>query len=141
MAITFVDRYALSCSIIAKKKGATKKAPAKKASSPKKTKEAQAIEAVESEPPVSIAAKVDLATIILTKKTAPNKLIVDDSATDDHSTIAVDPSKMEELGLFSGDSVLLRGKKRKTTVAIISSEESVPISRVQMTKVVRSNLR
>jgi hypothetical protein len=34
------------------------------------------------------------ATIILTKKAAPDKLIVDDSATDDHSTIAVDPIKM-----------------------------------------------
>jgi len=75
-----------------------------------------------------VSAKVDLATIILTKKAAPNKLIVDDSATDDHSTIAVDPSKMQELGLFSGDSVLLRGKKRKTTVAIVGSEDSVSLS-------------
>jgi len=136
----------------AKKKIATKKAIAKKPSSPskknKKTKEdkeeAKAAEAVESDltaPAAEVSAKVDLATIILTKKAAPNKLIVDDSATDDHSTIAVDPIKMQELGLFSGDSVLLRGKKRKTTVAIVGSEDSVSLSRVKMTKVVRSNLR
>ena len=138
--------------MLAKKKIATKKAIAKKASSPskknKKTKEdkeeAKAAEAVESDLPAAaaeVSAKVDLATIILTKKAAPNKLIVDDSATDDHSTIAVDPIKMQELGLFSGDSVLLRGKKRKTTVAIVGSEDSVSLSRVKMTKVVRSNLR
>jgi len=136
----------------AKKKIAAKKAIAKKPSSPskknKKTKEdkeeAKAAEAVESDlttPAAEVSAKVDLATIILTKKAAPNKLIVDDSATDDHSTIAVDPIKMQELGLFSGDSVLLRGKKRKTTVAIVGSEDSVSLSRVKMTKVVRSNLR
>ena len=66
---------------------------------------------------------------------------MDDSSLDDHSTVAVDPAKMAELGLLSGDTVLLRGKKRKTTVAVVNSDESVAPSRIQMTKVVRSNLR
>ena len=49
--------------------------------------------------------------------------------------------KMDELGLFSGDTVLIKGKKRKDTVAVVNTDESVPDSRVRMSKVVRSNLR
>jgi transitional endoplasmic reticulum ATPase len=49
--------------------------------------------------------------------------------------------KMEALGLFNGDTVLLKGKKRKTTVATVNTDESVSDNRVRMTKVVRSNLR
>ena len=48
---------------------------------------------------------------------------------------------MKELDLYDGDTVLLKGKKRKTTVAVVTSDETVAASRIQMTKVVRSNLR
>ena len=61
--------------------------------------------------------KAELATAILTKKLTPNSLLVDDSLVDDHSTISLSAAKMEELGLFNGDTVLLKGKKRKNTVA------------------------
>lgn len=71
----------------------------------------------------------------------PNTLFVDDSTTDDHSTIALSASKMEELGLFNGDTVLLKGKKRKNTVAVVNTDEGVSENKVRMTKVVRSNLR
>lgn len=84
---------------------------------------------------------MDLATAILTKKTTPNTLLVDDSLTEDHSVVVIDAAKMEELGLFSGDYVMLRGKKRRSTVAVVHAHEDVAASRVQMTKVVRSNLR
>jgi transitional endoplasmic reticulum ATPase len=79
--------------------------------------------------------------MILQKKQTPNALLVDDSTTDDHSTIALHPDKMEELKLFTGDIVLLKGKKRKSTIAVVVSDENVDVSKVQMTKVVRSNLR
>lgn len=55
--------------------------------------------------------------------------------------VVIDAAKMEELSLFSGDYVLLKGKKRRSTVAVVHSHEDVSASRVQMTKVVRSNLR
>lgn len=71
----------------------------------------------------------------------PNKLIVDDSQSDDPSTVSINPTKMEELGLFNGDSILLKGKKRKTTVAVINSDENVDNMKIKMTSVVRSNLR
>ena len=82
-----------------------------------------------------------MATAILTRKHTPNTLLVDDSTADDHSTISLSAAKMEELGLFNGDTVLLKGKKRKTTVAIVNSDEGVNENKVRMTKVIRSNLR
>jgi transitional endoplasmic reticulum ATPase len=90
---------------------------------------------------VSPREAADLATIILQKKSSPNTFIVDDSITDDLSTVTLDPAKMKELDLFNGDTVLLRGKKRKTTVAVVNSDDTVAASRVQMTKVARSNRR
>lgn len=85
--------------------------------------------------------KAALATAILTKKLTINSLLVDDSVVDDHSTVTMNSIKMEELGLFNGDTVLLKGKKRKNTVAIVNTDDAVSESRVRMTKVVRSNLR
>jgi len=61
----------------------------------------------------SDAKPADLAQAILSKKQTPNMLLVDDSLHDDHSTVAISPAKMEQLGLFGGDTVLLKGKKRK----------------------------
>ncbi|ULU05845.1 hypothetical protein L5515_014164 [Caenorhabditis briggsae] len=48
---------------------------------------------------------------------------------------------MDELGLFRGDAVILKGKKRKESVAIIVSDESCPNEKVRMNRVVRNNLR
>ena len=66
---------------------------------------------------------------------------MDDSTADDHSTISLSAAKMEELGLFKGDTVLLKGKKRKNTIAVVNTDEDVLDNKVRMTKVVRSNLR
>lgn len=77
----------------------------------------------------------------MTKKQTPNMLLVDDSTHDDHSTVAVSAKKMEELGLFSGDTVLLKGKKRKSTIATVNTDENVSDMKIRMTKVVRANLR
>ena len=47
------------------------------------------------------------------KKRSPNRLIVDDATNDDNSVISLSPNKMEELQLFRGDTVLIKGKKRQ----------------------------
>jgi len=83
----------------------------------------------------------DIAQAILLRKQKPNVLIADDSVSDDHSIVSLSPSKMEELGLFTADTVLLRGKKRKQTVAAVVSDTNVADSKIRLTKVVRSNLR
>ena len=53
-------------------------------------------------------------------------------------------AKMDELKIFKGDTVLLKGKKRKDTVCIaLAVEENDDLSddKIRMNKVVRQNLR
>ena len=83
----------------------------------------------------------ELATAILKKKDRPNRLIVEDAANDDNSVVALSQSKMDQLELFRGDSVLLKGKKRKETVCIVLSDNTVSDERIRMNQVVRNNLR
>lgn len=51
---------------------------------------------------------------------------------------------MDELKIYKGDTVLLRGKKRKTSVAIAliaDASEALQVDRIRMNKVLRKNLR
>ena len=48
---------------------------------------------------------------------------------------------MDELQLFRGDTVLLKGKKRKESVCIVLSDETVTDDKIRMNRVVRNNLR
>ena len=83
----------------------------------------------------------DLATAILKNKERPNRLIVEETANDDNSCVSLSQAKMDELGLFRGDTVLLKGKKRKETVCIVLSDETVANEKIRMNRVVRNNLR
>lgn len=75
------------------------------------------------------------------KKRSPNRLIVDDTNNDDNSIIQLSPAKMEELQLFRGDTVLVKGKKGKDTICIVLADETCDDHNVRMNKVVRKNLR
>jgi len=83
----------------------------------------------------------ELATAILKKKERPNRLLVEDAAQDDNSVVSLSQAKMDELGLFRGDTVLLKGKKRKETVCIVLSDDTVSNEKIRMNRVVRNNLR
>ncbi|GMS81470.1 hypothetical protein PENTCL1PPCAC_3645, partial [Pristionchus entomophagus] len=83
----------------------------------------------------------ELATAILKDKKKPNRLIVDQSEKDDNSVVALSQSKMDELGLFRGDAIVLKGKKRKETVCICLADESCSNDKIRMNRVVRHNLR
>ena len=48
---------------------------------------------------------------------------------------------METLELFRGDTVLLKGKKRKDTVCIVLADDTIEEGRIRLNKVVRNNLR
>ena len=50
-------------------------------------------------------------------------------------------AKMGELQLFRGDTVLLKGKKRKESVCIVLSDDTVGDEKIRMNRVVRNNLR
>jgi len=78
------------------------------------------------------------------KKRAPNRLVVDDANNDDNSVIGLSQKKMEELQLFRGDTVEIKGKRGKTTVCIVLADESddaVNDAHIRMNKVVRKNLK
>jgi transitional endoplasmic reticulum ATPase len=60
------------------------------------------------------------------KKRSPNRLIVDESHGEgDNSVVMLSLAKMEELSLFRGDTVLIRGKKKHETVCVAIMDESV----------------
>jgi transitional endoplasmic reticulum ATPase len=85
--------------------------------------------------------KKDFSTAILERKKAPNRLYVEEATNDDNSVVALHPATMEKLQLFRGDTVLLKGKKRRDTVCIVLHDETVEESKIRLNKVVRSNLR
>ena len=48
---------------------------------------------------------------------------------------------MDELGMFRGDTVTLKGKQRKETVCILLPDDGCTNDKIMMNKVVRHNLR
>lgn len=83
----------------------------------------------------------DLSIAILKRKDRPNRLLVEDATNDDNSIVSLSQAKMDELQLFRGDTVLLKGKRRKETVCIVLSDDSCPDEKIRMNRVVRNNLR
>jgi transitional endoplasmic reticulum ATPase len=71
-----------------------------------------------------------------------NKLLVDDTVNNDNSAVIMSSKRMEELGLFKGDTVLLKGKKNRSTVCIVLGEDDgCDDNSICMNKCVRKNLR
>jgi transitional endoplasmic reticulum ATPase len=73
---------------------------------------------------------------IMDKKKAPNRLVVDDALNDDNSVVCLSAAKMEELQLFRGDTVLLKGKKGHDTVCIVLSADETEDVNIRMNKVI-----
>lgn len=66
---------------------------------------------------------------------------VTDATNDDNSIIALSNNTMEQLQLFRGDTVLVRGKKRKDTVLIVLADDDLDDGSARINRVVRHNLR
>jgi transitional endoplasmic reticulum ATPase len=66
---------------------------------------------------------------------------VTDAVNDDNSVIALSSNTMETLQLFRGDTVLVKGKKRKDTVLIVLADDELDDGSARMNRVVRHNLR
>ena len=75
------------------------------------------------------------------KKKNPNRLLVDEASNDDNSVVALALSTMEELQLFRGDTVLLKGKRRKDTVCIVLADDTCEPGKIRMNKTIRKNLK
>lgn len=86
----------------------------------------------------------DLALAILKKKKAPFRLVCDEPISEeqqDNSVVALNPQKMDELGFYRGDTILLKGKKRRDTVCVAMADDTCPIGSIRINRVVRKNLR
>ncbi len=87
--------------------------------------------------------KKDYSTAILNVKKAPNKLMVEEAPNDDNSTVLITQAKMNELNIFGGDPVLLRGKRRAETIAFAMQDKSGELEdgKIRMNKCLRKNLK
>ncbi|KAG5489278.1 hypothetical protein GH5_00143 [Leishmania sp. Ghana 2012 LV757] len=70
-----------------------------------------------------------------------NKLIVEEPYNDDNSVVSMNPKRMEELNIFRGDTVLVKGKKHRSTVCIAMEDDECPPEKIKMNKVARRNIR
>jgi len=78
---------------------------------------------------------------ILERKKAPNRLFVEEALNDDNSVVTLHPDTMDQLQFFRGDTLLIKGKKRRDTVCIVLSDPTIDPTKIRMNKVVRNNLR
>jgi transitional endoplasmic reticulum ATPase len=88
-----------------------------------------------------MAGPKDKSTAILERKRGPNRLIVEDATNDDNSVAVLSQAKLSELNLMRGDTIQIKGKKRKDTVCIALVENELEDGKVRLNKVVRNNLR
>ncbi|KAI3379083.1 hypothetical protein SNEBB_005246 [Seison nebaliae] len=75
------------------------------------------------------------------KRKKKNRFVVDEDPNEDESAVHVNDGRIDELDLFKGDCCLLKGKKRRETVAILLSEEDCPVEKILMNRTIRNNLR
>ncbi|XP_024540302.1 cell division cycle protein 48 homolog isoform X1 [Selaginella moellendorffii] len=75
------------------------------------------------------------------KKVALHRLVVDDAVHDDNSIVTLHPDRIQALNLTPGDTVLVKGKRRRDTVLILLPDENCEEFKVRINKVVRVNLR
>ena len=66
------------------------------------------VAAADAKPP---AAAADEVAPTFVKKKKPNRLLVEEATNDENSVIALNNGTMEELQLFCGDTVILKGKR------------------------------
>lgn len=69
-----------------------------------------------------------------------NRLTVDDLIGEDSSVVKLSPKKMEDLNLFRGDTVILRGKRRQETACVAITDDNCPDEKCLLTKCTRINL-
>jgi transitional endoplasmic reticulum ATPase len=77
----------------------------------------------------------------LDREERSDRLLIDDAVNDDNSVVTLSEQKMDELQLYRGDTVLLKGKKRRETICIVLADDTCPNDHIRMNRVVRNNLR
>ena len=72
----------------------------------------------------------------------PYRLIVDEMTNgDDMSLVYMNRERMEELNIFEGDSILIKGKRKRTTVCVALPDDDLPQGKIRLHRMVRYNLK
>ena len=79
-------------------------------------------------------------TDTIQKRGRRNCLIVEDKTFGDDSIILLSQTKMDELSLVRGDTVLVTGIKRKETICVVLSDDTILDGKIRMNIIVRNNL-
>lgn len=70
----------------------------------------------------------------LKKVISKNRPIAQQSTSDDNSIISMHPKRMEDLGFFNGDTVLLKGRRGRETVCVVVPEEKMEEEHIGLSK-------
>ncbi len=91
----------------------------------------------EEDPEIALIRSMEYA-----RKNRPNAFVVEEQASldADQSVVAMSPNKMDELGIFNGDAVVVRGKRRKDTILLAVAEEGLPSNVLRLGTVARGNV-
>lgn len=71
----------------------------------------------------------------------PHRFIVDESLSDDNSTVFFNSDTMEEMDFFRGGHVKVKGKRQTFTVGVSLPSDECDSGKIQMNKIMRKNLK
>jgi len=77
----------------------------------------------------------------LKKVISKNRPVAQQSTSDDNSIISMNPKRMEDLGFFNGDTVLIKGRRSRETVCVVVPEEKMEEDDIRLPKNVLDWLR
>jgi len=76
-------------------------------------------------------------------KTSINRLIVEETLKkneSENSAVYLNSNVVDQLKLFRGDTVLIKGKRKKDTVSIIMTDDSCEDNKIRLNEVIRKNI-
>jgi len=76
-------------------------------------------------------------------KTSINRLIVEETLKkneNENSAVYLNSNVVDQLKLFRGDTVLIKGKRKKDTVSIIMTDDSCEDNKIRLNEVIRKNI-
>ena len=77
------------------------------------------------------------------KKIEGNRLIVEETLKKnecENSAVYLNSKKIDNLKLFRGDTILVKGKRKKDTVSIIMTDDSCDENKIRLNEVMRKNI-
>lgn len=80
---------------------------------------------------------------IIEKKIEGNRLVVEETLKkneSENSAVYLNSKKIDQLKLFRGDTILVKGKRKKDTVSIIMTDDSCDENKIRLNEVMRKNI-